>query len=484
MKLADMKAVTQKINELFISYRKRYIKQNDPELFEEKYFTIPRVLHDDLIKDHLEGKQTIGIFSGQYLTNFITFDIDTHEQSEIDTRHLVNTLENEFNISRSDIHVSLSGKKGYHVDIYFNKFISLEIMKRFYFDVLEKAEFNSHQVELRPSFNLGLKLPLGIHQETMKRCWYVDNRTFKAIEDFNYIFDIHQLDPSFLEIEYQNIDMIKIDKNEAKEVENVLSSVNTDTFVIEDHLEHINFVLENNHLKYASTRNNMTLAIAIYLKEVEQLKQSTVTEVITQVMLNSKRLCIGLINESTTEDFIIKETKRIVEVVYSRDYKFTRRNKDVIITKEDIETILKIKKWNLKQLYLIHLIQFRRYATKENTYYMSYKTMSNFGATENRSRLKKQIEELEKMDLLAVKESKVIDVSNTLKNGSPIYKPNVYQMNLSIKKIFENDIDRIIIKDNEDFTLEKILKDFEQKFQLNLKKKLSYEQYLKVNNAS
>ncbi|TDM45169.1 hypothetical protein ETI06_13030 [Macrococcoides goetzii] len=480
----EMLAVVKKINELFITYRKKFIVQNKKDS-DFKFSTIDKYsINDTVVKRHLQGKQTCGIFSGKAFTKFISFDVDTKENSEVDTRYLVDILEREFNIARSDIHVSISGMKGYHVDLYFKNQITNNLARKFYIDVINRAEFTEKQIELRPQHSLGMKLPLGIHEETKKRCWYVDNQTFKPIEDFNYIFDIQQIDPSFLEIEYQDIDMIKVNTHEANEFENVISSVKTDTFEVEDHLEHINYILENNQLKHEASRNNMTYLTSIYLKEVEQLKKSTVIEVLTSIMLNSKRLNIGLISESSTESSIIRETKRIVEVVYKQDYKFTRRNKDVIITKEDIETILKIKKWNLKRLYLIHLIQFRRYATKDNSYYMSYQTMTNFGATTDRGRLRKQIQELEDMQLMKLKQSKAIDEPRTLSTGTIIYKPNVYQMNLSIKKIFENDIDGITIKDNEDISLEKILKMFDDKFQLNLKKKLSYEQYLKVNNAS
>jgi len=469
--------VIDKINKLFITWRKYFIYQlpngNYPR---EKRYNF----NDKLLRLHLAGKQTYGIFSGEHVTKFISFDVDTKEKSEIDTRHLVDVLEREFNISRSDIHVNFSGSKGYHVDIYFSSLVTNNIIKQFYEDVIKRAEFTSSEVELRPLHNVGMKLPLGVHKVTGKRCWYVDNQTFKPIENMEHILNIEPIDPLFLENEYSTLEVIKLQEDESTEVEALINSIETNTNKIEECLSYLDEVLENNCLKYPSTRNYMTFTLAMYFKDVEEFDIETTTNVINTIMLNTKRTTKLI---SMDIEYIPIETRRVVEWIYDKDYKFSNRKKDVFINRYDIETILSIKKWTLKKMYFIHLIHAKRYAKKDGSYYMSYKTMNKYGGTDNRTRAKQQVKALEDLNLLSVLQEKVISKELTEKYGHAYYSPNRYQLKMDIKKIFNKDMDSIRVKD-ESIKLEQILKEFEKTYDMNLKLMLSKDQYKKVRQIA
>src|SRR5699024_1347835 len=74
----------------------------------------------------------------------------------------------------------------------------------FYRKVMSEIELPKNgEVEFRPSWNQGVKLPLGVHQRTGNRCWFVDNRTLEPIESFDYIMSIEPMDSSeIMEIDF------------------------------------------------------------------------------------------------------------------------------------------------------------------------------------------------------------------------------------------------------------------------------------------
>lgn len=107
---------------------------------------------------------------------------------------------------------------------------------------------------------------------------------------------------------------------------------------------------------------------------------------------------------------------------------------------------------------------------------MTYDTMERYGATENRTRARQHIEQLE--DCLQVVSNNEIDSVRSFETGAIVKKPNKYR----IKKIFNNstdDQDSIIIKDCE-LSLELILQRFAERYEINLRKQLTRDQYQKV----
>ena len=115
--------IAQAINKLYITYRKRFIEQyNDKETNKIKWTENKYTLKDSIILEHLRQKKTIGIFSGSIITSFICFDVDINDENYCKwaVYKLVDSLQN-LGISGKYIHISLSGSKGYHVEIFFDK---------------------------------------------------------------------------------------------------------------------------------------------------------------------------------------------------------------------------------------------------------------------------------------------------------------------------------------------------------------------------
>ena len=460
-----------------VTERKHHIlMKDDGTYWEVNHYN----LNDGSLQRHLKGIDTVGVFSGSQITKYICFDVDTKDSAESDARHLVNVLVDDYNISRDDIHVSLSGSKGYHCELYLDKVISYKMAERFYNDVRKKAGFNKDQVELRPQPGQAVKLPLGINRKTGKRCYYVDSHTFKPIENLNHILTIEPMSADFFEIEFSELEPIIIDEKEAQKLTEAISSINVNTVDLENTLQYVDDVLALGHIKQSGTRNNITLALAIYLKEYYGAEKEDVTNHIIDIMLTSKREH-GTV--SSTEKFIKSETERIVNVVYKYDYKLIKKNRDVEIYKQEVLDILNIKEKHLKQLYLIHLIQSKRHAKANGHYFITYETMSKMGTSKNRQRVAEYIKQLEERDYLEVVQRKVWDIDRLKTEGKSVYKPNVYK----IKKIvtYESDVDSITIKDNQELELDRLLKSFAEHFNdINLKKYLPRKQYESIMKVS
>ena len=472
-----MEKLIQKMNELMVTDRKHHILMKDNGAYRE---VTHYNLNDGSLKRHLEGKETVGVFTGSQITKYICFDVDTREHAERDARHLVNVLVDDYNINRNDIHISLSGSKGLHCELYLDRVISYKMAERFYNDVRIKAGFNKEQVELRPQPGQGVKLPLGINRKTGKRCYYVDSHTFRPIENLEHILTIEPMSADFFELEFSELEPIIVNEEQAEELTETIGSINTNTIDLENTLQYVEDVLALGHIKQSGTRNNMTLALAIYLKEHYGAEQEDVVKHITDIMLTSKQQH-GTV--SSTEKFIKSETKRIVNVVYKYNYKLTKKNRDVEIYRQEVLDILNIKEKHLKQLYLIHLIQSKRHAKANGNYYITYDTMSNMGATKNTKSLAKYMKELEDRDYLEVVQRKVWDIDRLKTEGKSVYKPNIYR----VKKIVisEDDVDSITIKDNQELELDRFLKSLTEHFEdIDLKKYLSKNHYYEVMKVS
>ncbi|MFQ3879098.1 DNA primase small subunit domain-containing protein [Staphylococcus xylosus] len=155
----------------FIFYEYNYIYRNkkyDPKDPNSggKYFNAinphtkkPFKLTKKQIENHLAGKDTIGVRAKNY-TKFMCLDIDTKgDQAKQDARNLISLLQVEFNISIEHIHLVNSANKGYHIFLFFDDIVSVSNMEKFYIDILNKSQYSTRDIELRPT-TMAVKLPM------------------------------------------------------------------------------------------------------------------------------------------------------------------------------------------------------------------------------------------------------------------------------------------------------------------------------------
>lgn len=153
------------------------------------------------VENHLNGKLPIGTFSGAYLTKFICFDVDYSNEPETAkwvTYKLAHTLEE---LGLHNYAISFSGSKGYHVELFYDKAISVDASRQFFDLIVQHAEVSgvgSGKTEFVPYATRGVKLPLGIQQKTGKLCGFcnVENglRVMDRDESIAYFLNVKKTD--------------------------------------------------------------------------------------------------------------------------------------------------------------------------------------------------------------------------------------------------------------------------------------------------
>lgn len=440
---ADTHMLVDAFNKLYITYRQKFILQQS----DGSYHTVKKPLNDYWLHEHIKRNQTVGVFCGS-ITKFICFDIDTGKDAESDMLYLYDVLINHFDIAREYINVSISGGKGYHLELLYNEPIQLHLAKLFYENVLNYAGYDQSQIELRPLFSNGVKLPIGKHQKTNRVCWYIDPLT-KRKHKLNHILNIKQLDTEqFIkaqqlqeqyEIEQELPADEMTDTQLEKSMQSLLDTLDLSIYEVDNLLnEDLPDILERRVLKYPNTRNKYTLLLAIYLKDMGHTISDSVA-IIDDVMLNTKKHYKGFIQSSKRH--IQRETAKIVKHTHKKNYTIHQLQRDVWLYEDEIKDILSIKGIHLQRLYTSMLIHAKRYSTVSQPFYMAYSVMTSMGNDNNGWRLKSHISQLN--DRIEVVESNVIDIERSNREGCKINKPNVYR----IKKSFNQTSDqRVIVK--------------------------------------
>ena len=181
----ENKALIEAFKNTYCFYRRKYVMSSP------KYTkTVKHSYSDAVIESHLNGGYALAVFAGSKATRFISVDVDAGGKAAV--RKVIDAFV-ELGIPRDRIYVSLSGMKGYHVDIFFEPWIYNEKARNLYDLMINRTGLDPKKVEFRPTNRQAIKLPLGIHAKTGARCWYVDRDTFEPIEDLSYINEIRPI---------------------------------------------------------------------------------------------------------------------------------------------------------------------------------------------------------------------------------------------------------------------------------------------------
>ena len=140
-----------------------------------------------IIRNHLNGGETVSVFARAKSTKFLCFDVDNPD--EVSVRTILGTLSG-FGIPKENVVISLSGRKGYHIEVFFDAPVWNNQARDLYELVLYFGKLSKDKIELMPSRNHAIKIPLGINHKTGVRCWYVDRETLKPIESMEYVLGI------------------------------------------------------------------------------------------------------------------------------------------------------------------------------------------------------------------------------------------------------------------------------------------------------
>ncbi|WP_227396700.1 TOTE conflict system archaeo-eukaryotic primase domain-containing protein [Jeotgalibacillus aurantiacus] len=417
------KQLIKKFNELYIQTRSKYLVQ-----FPDRYVTLTynpgnRVvkLNDGLLQTHLNGDLTYGIFSGGHFNKFMTFDVDVPDEamSRWATLKLVDVLANEYNVSRSDIHVSLSGSKGYHVDLFFDERVLVTELQRFYREVMVSVgSIPNGQIEFRATWTQGVKLPLGVHQRTGNRCWFVDNFTLEPIESFDYLLSVEPMPASVVtEIDFGLTD------DQITEFEHIATSTDTSVNAVDlsQALHNAVRIIETGRLTQSGTRHKTTFTLACFGNSQGWERDDTVS-VIMDVLLATPR---EYFSEGSTPEHWLNEANRLVDYVFDKGITIKESNGHVTIYKSEILAVLDCGTFRQKQLAYAMLVTSKRYG---NVFYLTINTAMRMIGTKSRQTVQSAIQKLVDCGFIEYHRKGEIDRARSKEIGQVRYKPNKYRL--------------------------------------------------------
>lgn len=417
--------IIEQINKLFITFRGKYLCQVGSGGNSRFITTQTAKLTDSKVENHIKGVQTIGLLLGEGgLTKFLTFDVDIMDEYDRKrtTLALVDKLNTYYGIPIEDIHVWYSGLKGYHVDLYFDEPIWECQLVPFYEEVLSKLDEVPKRIERRPTTGMGVKLPLGIHKVTGKRCPYVDNQTLKPLSMKHFL----SIEPQSLNEFKENVLVDCLKPAKKKKIELLNKEDKSGGYESKlDGIEvrkNVKNILKVGHLLFPHTRNDFTYYASMVFKSEGNSIDETVC-LISQVLNNTleKPSTRHYLDSSWTIQSLESETRRIVENTYKYDYSISSKAKEVTFYKEEIDIISTIKKRNLRRLMFSLLHHSKKYAREDGIFYCTHKTLAEMGNDSHAGRSMENIRKLEKMGFL-----EIIRFKKFTPDGK--CAPNIYKM--------------------------------------------------------
>ena len=184
---------TQNIISLF---RRRFVQRTDCYPLQLKangggYTVVREELTDDVILAHLRGEMTIGLYgSPDSTTKWLCIDIDDLDEAAV--REVQNHVR-RFGIPYL---TEFSGKKGYHLWVFFDKPYPNKIARALSQAFAFKHEVFPKQDYLRAG-KLGnlVKAPLGVHQVTGNWCLFLDKDLKPEENQYGVLENIPAIDP-------------------------------------------------------------------------------------------------------------------------------------------------------------------------------------------------------------------------------------------------------------------------------------------------
>lgn len=440
------KQLINKFNELYIQTRSKYLVQFSGGKYQTlSYAPTNRTVkfNDSMVTSHLAGKFTYGMFAGSYFSKFITFDVDCDDEgmSRWVTLKLVHILEAEYGISRKDIHVSFSGSKGYHVELFFSKQLRVEDLKVFHRSVLISVGMLPRgKIEFRPTWHQGVKLPLGIHQETGNRCWFVDNETLEPLLDedsYDYFLNIKQIPPELV-----TDSVMDLSEEQITEFEQVAAStdITINATDMSQALQNAAKIIEIGRLQQSGTRHKTTYTLALFGNTQGWDGDETVG-VIMDILLATPP---EYFSEGSTPEYWLKEARRLVNYVFVNDKTIIGSDKELVIYKSEILAVLTVGTFRQKQLAYAMLITSKRFG---NIFYLTRKTAMRMIGTSSHETVQNGIEKLIDIGFIKYHRKAEVDKARSLEVGQVRYKPNKYR--LAIEEPDEGEKSVTISKDKD-----------------------------------
>ncbi|MCL6575555.1 hypothetical protein [Kyrpidia sp.] len=318
--------VITKINQLVIRQRKPFIEQHRKKDGTVVWYHRQATLTDNAVRSHIEGRRTIGVYYAGQGTSFLVFDVDCEDDpvgQEIRVKGIVQALM-DAGLSAEDIHVSTSGQKGYHIELYFSGLIAIKRVARFGRAIIAKLGDHRRGMEIRPeeSGRRGVKLPLAVHKATGRRQKYVNPVTLEPVEDsMAYFLGIGQIPLDRMNAVIDSVLRKPAERYPLESAETRLDRAKREFTSI--HLPKNNNsklrqeaeTLLRYGLRERGTRHESQFKIALYLKESGVSMEEAIEIMSDWAKRQFER---GMTNEKNLS-FVLKEAKRCVEETYQNE---------------------------------------------------------------------------------------------------------------------------------------------------------------------
>ncbi|TVX97951.1 TOTE conflict system archaeo-eukaryotic primase domain-containing protein [Cohnella terricola] len=142
-----MHELVDKINQLIIGERKRFIQQYGKHESVAYRTVTDKSLTDWRVEQHLTGNMTLGCFYKGSHSKFLVYDIDKQDPSI--PLGLIRLLKG-YGFQSGDLHLEVSGTKGWHLWIFFNFPLPIDTLAAFGNFVREVLGASAKSIELRP----------------------------------------------------------------------------------------------------------------------------------------------------------------------------------------------------------------------------------------------------------------------------------------------------------------------------------------------
>ena len=184
------------IQDIISLFRQRFIQREDCYPLQIAangggYTVIREPITDAVIANHLQGNKTIGLYSSaDSTTKWLCIDIDTLDKSELrKVQRRVSQLEIPFL-------TEFSGKKGYHIWIFFDKPYPNRIARALGQEISNTHEIfpKQNHIETGKLGNL-VKAPMGKHQVTNNWCDFLDEDLNPETNQHEILAKVTTIDP-------------------------------------------------------------------------------------------------------------------------------------------------------------------------------------------------------------------------------------------------------------------------------------------------
>jgi DNA-binding Lrp family transcriptional regulator len=431
----NIEPIVDKIKDLFVTVRYKYIKQNEDNGDYATFNSIKNSNHyplvDNSIRSHLQHKSTYGIFCNMSSAKFITFDVDIRDLLKAKKTVLaIHKVLNDFGIPDDVIYTSISGNKGYHVEIYFTKEIKYWLIKKIYNATFKEVKnlldgkLIKREIELRPSNSKGVKMPLGINYKNKDAegniCWYIDvYNNFQAYKTLDFILSITKIGADIITdlIKDIVIESNSYQKNKNREVDqNDTEPSNID--LTNETPKTLKKLFEMGLTK-KGTRNASTYKLAIYLNTLKLTEDDCRVELRKWMDRQDPKLY------DTDLKTCYQEIDRCTDSVFGRNIVWANGLSEIEVSKSEILSIYQYDK-KLHSTISALLFHSKRYSNIDNQFFMTYEQLSKATGRTLKTVIT-HIKILEKEGIL-----KVIRAPIKFEEGEFRSHPNTYELNINV----------------------------------------------------